>query len=51
LCVLVEGHLRAGDDAEEVAWFAVEELGGLKLAPETERVILKGFDAVRATEG
>ena len=51
LCFRVGGRLRAGDDADEVAWFAVEELESLKLAPETQRVILKGFDTVRAGAG
>jgi 8-oxo-dGTP diphosphatase len=50
LCFRVSGDLCAGDDAEEVGWFAVQELGALQLAPETQRVILKGFDAVRAGE-
>jgi mutator protein MutT len=50
LCFRVGGELRAGDDAEEVEWFAVQELEALKLAPETQRVILKGFDEARAGE-
>jgi len=46
LCTRIGGELRAGDDADEVRWFAVEELDDLKLAPETQRVILKGFETV-----
>ena len=46
LCTRIGGELRAGDDADEVRWFAVEELDDLKLAPETQRVILKGLETV-----
>jgi len=49
-CSRVGGDLHAGDDADEVGWFSVEELEGLKLAPETQRVILKGFDEAQAGE-
>jgi len=43
LCRRVEGELRADGDADEVRWFAREELPALKLAPDTEDVIAKGF--------
>jgi hypothetical protein len=39
----VSGELTAGDDAEEAAWFRVEDLAELHLAKETEEVILEGF--------
>ena len=50
LCRRVEGELKPGDDAEEVRWFQREELAGLELAPETEEVILKGFEKYIASE-
>ena len=47
LCRRVSGKLRAGDDAEDVDWFQAEELDELGLAPETRKVILKGFERAR----
>jgi ADP-ribose pyrophosphatase YjhB (NUDIX family) len=44
LCRPVAGELAAGDDADEVRWFRLEELAALELARETEDVILKGFE-------
>ena len=35
-----EGEAIAGDDAEAVAWFRLEDLPGLGLWSETERIIL-----------
>ncbi len=35
-----EGEAVAGDDAEAVAWFRLEDLPGLGLWSETERIIL-----------
>jgi ADP-ribose pyrophosphatase YjhB (NUDIX family) len=44
LCRRVAGELVAGDDADDVRWFRRGELSQLELAPETEEVILKGFE-------
>jgi ADP-ribose pyrophosphatase YjhB (NUDIX family) len=46
LCSVVGGSLRAGDDAEDAAWFRGEELEPLGLAPETLKVIRKGLARV-----
>lgn len=43
LCEATGGLLCAGDDAEEVAWFAVSELSGLHMTPGARPVIEKGF--------
>ena len=43
LCRLVGGELRAASDAEQVRWFTLGELPGLKLAEDTQGVILQGF--------
>ena len=43
LCRPVGGELLAASDAEQVLWFAREELPALKLAEDTHEVILKGF--------
>jgi len=43
LCRRVGGELLAADDATEVRWFTREELPALKLAPDTQDVIRKGF--------
>jgi len=44
LCRAVGGELHAASDAAEVRWFSREELPALKLAEDTEEVILKGFE-------
>jgi ADP-ribose pyrophosphatase YjhB (NUDIX family) len=44
LCHLIGGELQAADDAAEVRWFTREELPPLKLAPDTQEVIQKGFE-------
>jgi 8-oxo-dGTP diphosphatase len=49
LCHCRSGELTAGDDADEVAWFRREGLEPLGLAPETLRVILKGFERAQAS--
>jgi len=46
LCRRVGGHLLAASDAAEVRWFTREELPPLKLAEDTQDVILKGFAAM-----
>lgn len=43
LCRPIGGELQASSDASEVGWFAREELPGLKLSPDTQDVIQKGF--------
>jgi 8-oxo-dGTP diphosphatase len=43
LCRRIAGELNAAGDAAEVRWFTREELSSLKLAPDTENVIRKGF--------
>jgi ADP-ribose pyrophosphatase YjhB (NUDIX family) len=44
LCRPVGGELCASSDAEEVRWFAQEELPPLKLSQDTQDVIRKGFE-------
>jgi hypothetical protein len=39
----VGGILAAADDAGAVAWFAPEEIGGLKITEGTPEVITRGF--------
>ena len=43
LCRRVSGEPCCGTDADEVRWFTREEVARLKLAPDTEEVIRKGF--------
>lgn len=43
LCRITGGELKAASDAEDVRWFAFEELPSLNLAPDTQDVIRKGF--------
>jgi len=43
LCEATGGLLCAGDDAEEVGWFAVSELSGLHMTPGARPVIEKGL--------
>lgn len=47
LCRRMGGELRPGSDADEVRWFAPEEIPGLHLAPETAEVIGKGLHAAK----
>ena len=52
LCVLTGGELLAASDAEDVRWFAREELEELKLAADTLAVIHKAFETTaRARAG
>jgi len=51
LCRRVSGKLRAGDDAADADWFQAAELDELGLAPETRKVILKGFERARREAG
>jgi 8-oxo-dGTP diphosphatase len=44
LCRPVAGELKAGSDAAEVEWFRREELPALKLAADTNEVVLLGLD-------
>jgi ADP-ribose pyrophosphatase YjhB (NUDIX family) len=41
------GEARAGGDAAEARWFALDDLGGLGLWSETLRVIRRGHDMER----
>src|SRR5215469_10582355 len=50
LCRPVGGELSASDDAAEVRWFTREELPALKLAEDTQDVIQKGFERLRAQD-
>ena len=43
LCEAKGGLLRAGDDADEVGWFALRELDALHLTPGAAPVIEKAF--------
>ena len=43
LCVPVGGRLRAGDDAADAMWVAVNNLSRLRLTPGTGKVIRKGL--------
>ena len=49
LCRVVGGELHAASDAAEVRWFKREELPALKLAEDTQEVILKGFAKLTPT--
>jgi ADP-ribose pyrophosphatase YjhB (NUDIX family) len=48
LCRPRSGTLQAAGDAVEVRWFGEQEIAALKLAPDTEDVIRKGFQISRA---
>lgn len=48
LAVAPEGEAVAGEDAAEVRWFGPEELPGLTLPPDTERVALKALALLNA---
>jgi 8-oxo-dGTP diphosphatase len=50
LCCPVAGDLKAGSDAADVRWFTRDELPALKLADDTNYVVLKGL-ARSAAEG
>ncbi len=50
LCRRVAGEVRPGSDADEVRWFAPEELPCLNLAPDTAEVIRKGLASVAPRE-
>jgi len=43
LCRVVGGDLKAGSDAADVRWFTRDELPALKLAHDTNEVVLKGL--------
>lgn len=48
LAVAGDGEAVAGEDAAEVGWFGPEELPGLTLPPDTERVALKALALLNA---
>lgn len=45
LCRRVSGELQPGSDAEDVRWFAAEEIEALKLASDTADVLRKGLSS------
>ena len=47
LCRRVGGELKAGGDADEVRWFAPEEISKLPLAEDTAEVIRLGLERSR----
>jgi len=51
LCRAVGGELHAASDAAEVRWFTPSELPALSLAEDTQDVIRKGFESLRAGLG
>jgi len=48
LCRRITGELCAGDDADEVRWFAAQDLLALGLAIETQKVIRLAFEKAAA---
>ena len=44
-CSVLSGELRAGGDASDTRWFAREELSGLKLATDTQKLIENALNA------
>lgn len=50
LCRRTGGELRPGSDADEVRWFAPEEILSLKLPADTDEVIRKAFASVAFSE-
>jgi ADP-ribose pyrophosphatase YjhB (NUDIX family) len=46
VCRVTGGSLCAADDASGVAWFAPEEIAGLKITEGTPGVIARGFASV-----
>ena len=51
LCEATGGLLRAGDDADEAAWFPIRDLGELHLTPGAASVIRKGYRMVTGLRG
>lgn len=49
LCRQTGGTLVASGDAAEARWFEKDELADLKLSPDTEQVIRKGFEGRGST--
>jgi len=50
LCLRTGGELAASGDAAEVRWFRQVELPELRLAPDTEEVIRKGFATITGSQ-
>ena len=50
LCRPVSGEPKAGSDAADVRWFALEELPALNLAYDANDVVRKGLQAARNRE-
>ena len=51
ICEATGGLLRAGDDADEVRWFPVRDLGDLHLTSGAATVIRKGHRMVTGQQG
>ena len=50
LCQAVGGSLRAGDDAAEAEWFAVDALEGLQMTPGAAEVIRAGISIATGSD-
>ena len=50
LCRRIGGELRPGSDADQVRWFAPEEILSLKLPADTAEVIRKAFASVLSSK-
>lgn len=51
ICAATGGLLRAGDDADEVCWYPIRDLGELHLTPGAAAVIRKGQRMVTRQQG
>src|SRR5713226_6688451 len=47
LCRRVAGEPQAADDADEVGWFTLPEVGALALPEDTAQVIRQGFEKAK----
>ena len=43
LCEAIGGSLKAGDDAADAGWFAIDDLDGLPMTPGAAEVIREGM--------
>jgi len=50
LCRRIGGELRPGSDADDVRWFAPEEILSLRLPADTAEVIRKAFASVNSSK-
>lgn len=51
LCLAERAEAKAGDDAADARWAALQELGPFGLTPDTLRVLQKGVDLARGRAG